>query len=458
MPKAPAIGGGLTESALNPIAGAVMVLSIILILTLPRRHVIGPLLVSLFLIPTGQQLYVAGVHWLAPRIIILPALVRILMIRFGSKKAIFAGGLNSIDRAYFGCIVCQTLAVIVQYTFSSQVFASQFGFLIDFLGGYVVIRAFITEEHDIYRTIKWLAIIMIVLAVGMVYEQYAQRNIFGMLGGTQLVPTVREGKIRSQGAFQHSLTAGTFAATSLPLFFLLWKNGKAKAFALLGFLGCSVMTICSNSSTPLLAYASGLFGICLWPIRGKMKAVRRGLVVVLVGLHLIMKAPVWFLIARIDLTGGSSGYHRAELVDQFINRFWEWWLIGTTNSGSWGWDMWDQQNEFVSVGEAGGLLALILFIAAIAHCYKRLGIGRKAARGTRTEWCFWFLGACMFANLAAFFGVNYFDQSKIGWFILLAMITAATAPFLPGRAPTGSKAATVLPFFDLEPQSTDVAG
>src|ERR1035438_4426749 len=152
------------------------------------------------------------------------------------------------------------------------------------------------------------------------------------------------------GAFQHSITAGVFGATLLPLFLLLWKNGKAKLMAAVGLLGCTVMTICSNSSTPLLGWAAGVGVICLWPVRKQMRVVRRGLAVTLVVLHLVMKAPVWFLIARIDLTGGSSGYHRAELVDNFIRHFTEWWLIGTDNAGNWGWDLWDQQNQYVQTG------------------------------------------------------------------------------------------------------------
>jgi len=36
----------------------------------------------------------------------------------------------------------------------------------------------------------------------------------------------------------------------------------------------------------------------------------------------------------------------------------------------------------------------------------------------------------LFSNLVAFFGVNYFDQTKVSWFVLLAMISAATAPIL----------------------------
>jgi len=141
-----------------------------------------------------------------------------------------------------------------------------------------------------------------------------------------------------------------------------------------------------------------------------------------------MKAPVWFVIAHIDLTGGSSGYHRAELIDQFIRHFSDWWLIGTKDAGTWGWDLWDTQNQYVEVGESGGLAAFTLFIAMIFLCYKRIGRARKALEGRkREEWLLWFLGAALFANLAAFFGVNYFDQSKVNWFLLLAMISAATA-------------------------------
>ena len=41
-----------------------------------------------------------------------------------------------------------------------------------------------------------------------------------------------------------------------------------------------------------------------------------------------MKAPVWALIQRIDIVGGSSGWHRYELIDQCIKHFSDWWLMG----------------------------------------------------------------------------------------------------------------------------------
>ncbi len=422
----PTFGGGASDSTMHPVVLIAMILATMLILTLPRKYVIAPVLLSIFLIPLGQQLYVGGVHWLAPRIIILCGLIRVIMINATSKR-LLSGGFGSIDRLFFGCVFCEVVGFVLQYNFQSEAVTQQLGILIDFLGGYFLLRALIEDETDIYRALKWMAFVACVLAVGMVWEQVTLQNVFGLLGGTRVTPEIREGKIRSQGAFQHSILAGTFGATLLPLFFLLWKNGCAKLSAAAGIVGCTVMTICSNSSTPLLTYTAGVFGVCLWPIRKNMRNTRRALSVTLIALHLAMSAPVWFLMARIDLTGGSSGYHRAELVDQFVKHFSDWWLIGTRDSGSWGWDMWDQQNQYVNIGETGGLAALVLFIAVISGQFARIGNARRTAEGTKREWLFWFLGAALFANVVAFFGANYFDQSKVAWFILLAMISAATS-------------------------------
>jgi len=112
---------------------------------------------------------------------------------------------------------------------------------------------------------------------------------------------------------------------------------------------------------------------------GRMRLIRWSVAGVLITLHLVMQAPVWALIARIDLMGGSSGYHRFELVNQTILRFREWWLVGTTNQAAWGWDMWDNIDWYVAQCTSGGLLTLILFVAVIVYGFKRIGKARKEA-------------------------------------------------------------------------------
>lgn len=436
MPQGPEqshfFGGGPTETVLSPIVLVAMLIAILLILVLPRKHIIIPVLVIAFLVPIGQSVYAVGVHWLVLRIITLVGLLRVLVIKFTSKKSPFAGGFNNIDKAFLICVIAQAIATPLQYM-DSQAVVNQFGVLIDFLGGYFLLRGLIQDETDAYRTLKCLALLTVVLGFCMVREQLVLQNIFGQIGLGRMVPEIREGKIRSQAVFQHSLTAGTFGATLLPLFFLLWKTGKSKLLAAAGVVGSTMMTICSNSSTPLLAYVAGILGMCLWPIRKKMKAVRWGIVGALVVLQIFMKAPFWFIIAHIDLTGGSSGYHRAELVDQFIMHFRDWWLIGTKDAGTWAYDLWDQQNQYVGVGEGGGLVAFVFFIVMISRSCAKIGIARKAVEGFKREWFVWFLGAAMFANLVAFFGVNYFDQVKLVWFALLAMISASGASVLQAK-------------------------
>jgi hypothetical protein len=225
--------------------------------------------------------------------------------------------------------------------------------------------------------------------------------------------------------------AGTFGATLIPLFFLLWKSGKSRVLAALGAVAATIMVLTSQSSTPALAYAAGILGICMWPLRNHMRALRWGIVAALVGLHLVMKAPVWFLIQRVDVIGGSSGYHRAMLVNDFIMHFKDWWLIGTTENARWGFNMWDLCNQFVAEGEVGGLATFICFVALICMCFSRIGTARKAVEGDRAkEWYFWILGSALFAHVVAYFGISYFDQTRFAWFALLAIITAATAPYL----------------------------
>jgi hypothetical protein len=202
--------------------------------------------------------------------------------------------------------------------------------------------------------------------------------------------------------------------------------------AVLGAITGTVMTLLSASSTPVMAYTGWMVAICLWPLRRNLQMIRRTLACVLLGLHLVMKAPVWFLIARIDVIGGSASFDRAYLIDTCVRHFSDWWLMGTHDTGSWGWSMWDLSNQFVSVAETGGLAALVFFILIIVRCFSQIGNARKALVGNmRGQWSLWFIGAALYAHVLAYFGVSYFDQTQVSWFVLLAMIPVVTAVAVP---------------------------
>jgi hypothetical protein len=413
-------GGGASATLLHPLVAVAMLLAVILIFCLPRKQISVPLLLAIFLTPKGQVLVVAGIHLNVYRIVLLAGLARWVMLRRSSR---LAGGFSSIDRLYLLFAVSNFIVFTLQYMQTAALIKS-LGDLLDALAGYFVLRFLIQDRDDMRRAIRVFALIAIIMGVTMINEQRTGQNVFGHLGGTLYAPEVRNGKIRSQGAFLHSIPAGAFGATLVPLLVWLWSDEKSRKMAFLGFLGASVMSFTCHSSTVLGCYAAGICGLCLWPLRKQMRLIRYGLAITVIGLHLVMNGPVWSLLEHIDLTGSSESFHRYQLVDTFIKHFGDWWLLGTRENGSWGWEMADTSNQYVTYGISGGLLTFVLFIAIISKCYGRLGTTRKLVEGNRAEeWVRWCLGAAMLAHLVVFIGIDYFDQSEFAWISLLVMIS-----------------------------------
>jgi hypothetical protein len=403
-----------------------MVLAVILILCLPRRFIIVPFLIGVFSIPLGQVVVLGGLHFTVLRILILAGLARRGMSRPGSPSAPFAGHIKSIDplvRLWFAITLLTTSLELM----ATPALIKGLGDFLDAFGGYVVIRFLIQDREDVRRALKAFAVLTVVLGCCMINEQVTHLNIFGLLGGVPLDPQIRDGKLRSQAAFMVYIDAGVFGATLMPLLLWLWSHAKSRVAAALGMAGAIAMVITSNSSTPLLVFAGAMVGLCFWHLRTRMRFFRWGLVSTLLGLHLVMKAPVWSLIARIDLTGSSSGYHRYYLVDNCIRHFSDWWLIGYKDYPNWGWDMWDLSNQFVAVALTGGLAGLVVFIWILSRSFAGLGTARKRVTGERKqEWFLWCLGAALFAHVVGFFGCSYMAQMQILLFTLWAMISVAT--------------------------------
>jgi hypothetical protein len=421
-PGVAAFGGGSDHSVLHPVVLVAIIVVVLLTNLLPRKYVIIPLLLGILVIPAGQNWNV-GVHLYVYRVLILVGWVRLLMSKPESGR-FFPGGFITLDKVFLVWATYRFLAGSLQFMQVGAVVyqASQF---VDSLGGYFLFRALIRDQKDVRRVVTAFAVVALVSAVVMVVELKTGANMMGLLGGIRLISDVRNGRIRAQGVFAHSILAGSFGAVVFPLFLWLWKRGKLTA--IVGAISSTIMVFACASSTPVGAWMGTFVGICLWPMRKKMRLVRWAIVIALLGLSLVMKAPIWYLLARVDLAGGSSGWNRAFLIDTFTRHLRDWWLIGTHDNANWGWDMWDQCNQFVSEGEGGGLVAFVCFISMIVICFKKAGIARRLVQGNRREeWQFWLLGTTMFAQVMAYMGVDYFDQSKFAWYALLAIFPAAT--------------------------------
>ena len=426
------VGGGASASSMHPAVLAAVIISVLLMWVLPRKYVVVPFLLTVFLTPFGQQIYIAGLHIFASRMLIMGGLVRLAAARKFSKTDIIAGGLTSIDKVFIFWALFRAAATFLEFLDKASVI-NQGAFLIDTLGGYFLLRFIIRDQEDISLVIKTFAFVVVILASTMVNEKVHNLNVFGYIGG-RLNPFYRDGAIRSQGTFSGPIEAGAFGATVLCLFVWLLWSGTSRFIGAAGVIGSVVMVGTSASSTPMLALGGAVLAILFWPLRRKMRAIRWGLVILLVSLHLMMNAPVWMLINHVDLIAGSSGYHRAMIIDACVRHFSDWWLIGVKSSKDWGWDMWDQANQFVADAENGGLATLVCLILILSRCFGRLGSARKLSAGNRSkELLFWLLGGTLFSYVLAFFGLSFTDEMIFSWFALLAMICASTVPSLVKR-------------------------
>jgi hypothetical protein len=398
---------------------------------LPRNKAIVPFLLTSILIPFDQILVIGGLHFPLLRILVFFGMIRVFIIRDRGKWSIFSGGVNGVDKSLILLSVFTAIAGVLLFQ-TGQALTFQLGVLYSVFGTYFLLRYLIRDHEDVIRVVRVLAVIVVVLGGVMVFEHVMKGwNPYALLGGARAGSFAsdmgRDGRIRATGSFSQPILAGTFASALVPVFFGLWLTEKKYRFyAAMGIGGAIVMVIACNSSTPFIGMLAGLFALCLWPFRSMTRLIRWGVAVSLILLQIVMKAPVYNLITRLDFSGSS--YHRYELIHQTVTHFWEWWLIGTNNNMNWGWDMFDLADQYVQTAVDGGLLALICLIAAIVYGFKYLGRARGAATDKRQALFVWALGSALFVYTMAFFGISLWDQSVVGWYVLLAFIGAVAVP------------------------------
>jgi len=407
----------------------------ILMILLPRKYALMPLIATACYLTLGQRIVVFSLDFTMVRILILFGFTR-LFIKSESLKI----ELNTIDKA----IIYWLIAFILIYTISHGslgALINRLGRAYDALGIYFLSRFLIRDREDFNRLLKFLAVIIIPLSLLMLVEATTGRNFFAVFGGVSPLSEIRNGHIRCQGSFRHPIMAGTFGATSVPLFIALWwHEAHGKLYAFLGFIFASIIVLTSRSSGPAMAYLFGIAGITTWVIRTHMRAMRWLILLSLISLHMVMKAPVWFFIARLAGIIGGSGWHRAQLIDQAIRHFDEWWLIGTTYTAHWKMgtvlavnpNMIDITNEFVGQGVNGGLITLVLFVLLIVRCFQSIGskVNANPEESFSYKLTLWSLGAALFAHVVSFMSVSYFDQIIVFWYLLLALISTLTVDYI----------------------------
>ncbi len=390
-----------------------------------------PFLLVGALITEMQRVVIFGFDFTMLRLLLLLGFIRIIL------RSEYRGlNHNSIDTAV---LVFTMLTFFITTLFRGTMadIVNKLGFVYSTLGIYFFIRFTIREMDDVLTTLSVFVFVCTCLAVSMVIEQRTGHNFFSIFGGVPSLTWIRDGKLRSQGAFAHPLLAGAFGATLLPVFFWVRRYGK-KWIGALGIFATALITITAFSSGPILAALFGITGFFCWSMRYSVRAIRWGFLLMLLLLSLVMKAPVYALVGRITIFGSSTGYHRYILINQAVERFGEWWLLGTKSTAHWGWGLWDVTNQYIAVGVDGGITVLIAFIIMIAFAFRNVGDGIRSGAPEPVKYLLWAFGSTLFAHTVAFMGMAYFGaQIYLNWYFVLAVLALApkltAAPYFVHR-------------------------
>jgi hypothetical protein len=418
---------------MNPLGFTFLITIGLLIFVLPRQLVFIPFIIAVCYITFGQQLVIWDLNFTVIRIFILLAWIRLII-----RGEIRGFKLNTIDKAVIWWVVISCIAHTLLWQ-TSGAFIYRLGRGYNAAGLYFLFRILIRDIDEIEKIIKISAIIILPLSIIMIFEMFSGRNIFSIFGGVAETSWFRDGSVRAQGPFMYAGLAGTFGAIIMPFYAALWFSDKARFNAIVGCVAATIITITSHSSGPLMAYFAGILGLIMWRFHKRMRMVQYAILFTLISLHMVMKAPVWYLMAKVGNLTGGTGWHRSYIIDMAIKYFNEWWLFGTKDTSTWmpyllpsktAYDELsrssDITNQFILEGVEGGFISMLLFIIIIILCFRQIGISLRLNENQpfSKRIIIWSLGASLFANVVAFFSVSYFDQILVFWYMLLAMISA----------------------------------
>jgi len=412
----------------NTVAVIFILAAALALFAVPRKWAPLPLLASACYMTLGQRTEIGPFHFTVIRILLFVGVLRVIV-----RRERPAGGFTRMDWLML-CWAAWALCSSAFHEEPSEVLVNHLGMVYNVLGVFFLIRCFCQSEEDVVGIVRWTAIILLPVALEMLFEQATHQNIFAALGGVTEAVDIRKDRLRSQGPFAHPILAGTVGAVCAPLMIGIWR--KHPLTAKIGVAACLLMVVTSASSGPLASLIVSAFALVFWRWRHLTRQMRIAAILGYILLDLVMKAPAYYLIARVDLVGGSTGWHRAALIEASIKHLGEWWFSGTDYTIDWmptgvPWseNHTDITNYYLGLGVKGGLPLMLLFMIILWTGFRNVGhtLRRQAGSPVENQFFVWSLGASLLAHAATATSVAYFDQSVLFIYLDLAVITSLWA-------------------------------
>jgi len=290
----------------------VLFIALIVVLSASRENALLGMVAGALYLCQELNVNIGGFNMFAFRFLEIAGFIRVI-----ARKEFSFSLLNRIDRILLLFYAFLTVVFILRATDS---YIYQIGIAVDALLTYFTFRGLLGGVDD---TIRFFRKFLIVLApyVAMVLIEFLTRyspfTLLGAKGAGIAEPGLwdRNGKPRCFGSFRNPSLLGTLGGTFLTFYIALWMGKIQRKHAIAGVLLCFLLVIASNSGGPLNCVAVCLLGWGFWLLRKKMKLVRWGLVLFVLVMGMVMKAPIWYLPARASSISGGDGYHRSYLMD-----------------------------------------------------------------------------------------------------------------------------------------------
>jgi hypothetical protein len=405
------------------IIGVILAVAVFVV---PRRYFLLPYIVAACLIPADQRIILMDLDFTPLRMLIAAGVLRIFV-----RGEIVSMRWNTFDKIFVVWLMCRCVVYVLLWG-DMQAVINRAGVLFDAFGLYWLFRQNVRSWDDVRQAAKLFAFAAIVSAPLIAFEWSTGHNPFAALG--HVSTEIRSGRYRCEGAFPHSIMLGLFWATLAPVFIgLAWADNRKTLYWMAA--GATVFMVAATaSSTPIAILIEILLLLALFSFRHYGRWIFYGLCALLVTLHIVMKAPVWHLIARVNIVGGSTGWHRFHLIDQAINHFDEWVILGTKDTAHWGWGLEDVTNQYILEGVRGGLISLILLVILLTMAVRTLGVYSLRPMPQKWQWFVWCLCVAMLGHCVSFIGVSYFGQIMMLLYLMFAIVALVYELSIPKAA------------------------
>ncbi len=391
----------------------------ILTIAVPRKYFLVPYILAACFVPTDQRVIVMDLDFTVLRILVVAGVLRIF-IRGEQRHVKW----NRFDQMVFAWVTCGALVYVFQWM-DAKAAINRLGVLFDVIGMYWLFRQRIRSWDDVRFVLTVLAFGAVILAPFVAFEWLTGRDPFVVLG--KVTTSVRSEWYRCQAAFPHAIMLGLFWATLVPVFVGLAKAERRK-YLYWAAAGAGIFIVCSTaSSTPIAVLLQVLLLVIAFRYRSYGWPAVYCLIGLAVGLQVVMNHPVWHLITYMNVVGGSTGWHRYNLIDQAVRHFDQWALIGIRDTSGWGWGLDDVTNQYVLEGVRGGAVTLMLFMLLLTVAVKTVGRYSLRPMSVGQQWLAWCICVSILGHCLSFVGVSYFGQ-----IMMLLYLTFAIVGFIYG--------------------------